>query len=175
MRRSELFEIGIGQHLISLDFDRLSSADPGWHPNDRTVKLFPLDDSIANPADRLIANSAGLAHATQRGCLGDRVQRFSHPRDSSEKNLGMTPLSYIGWVILRDRCCTGEQQRKTNRLAGRRNSELVDHRFRRTRGIVRPDRIWLSAPAGASDSPFPPPADRRLVLGAVRAKGLNKA
>src|SRR5208282_2266655 len=24
------------------------------------------------------------------GCLGDRVQRFSHPRDSSEKNLGMT-------------------------------------------------------------------------------------
>ncbi len=30
-------------------------------------------------------SSARAAPASQRGRLGDRVQRFSHPRDSSEK------------------------------------------------------------------------------------------
>src|SRR5208282_6828288 len=36
------------------------------HPNDRTVKLFPLDDSIAEPADRLIANSGNLGREWPR-------------------------------------------------------------------------------------------------------------
>src|SRR5208282_991315 len=36
--------------------------------------------------------SAVRACARNPNCLGDRVQRVSHPRDSSEKNLGMTRL-----------------------------------------------------------------------------------
>src|SRR5208282_4583813 len=85
-----------------------------FRPRLSTIVVTDLFPEVLNQTSSpcRLDSQRGLAPATQRGCLGDRVQRFSHPRDSSEKNLGMTRLC--------------DRTSRRNLRAPRRNPELVE-------------------------------------------------